>query len=295
MSWSILSDRSLTTLLFVPGLLLGITVHEFAHAWSSSLLGDDFARRSGRVSLNPLQHLSPLGTLCMLFLPFGWGRPVPVNLYSYRNPRRDYFLTSLAGPAANLVVVGLCAALLQWTRHSFDFEPASPSTMAMFHYLVMFTILSNLILAVFNLIPLPPLDGSKVWPYVIRRLKPTFTPKIAMFSWILLIVLMTTRLLNPAISAVVKTTFRVLPPSDYAVYSAHCEAANRDMTSNDLARAEKDLTAALAVHPRSVECLRARAEVRKALGDAKGAEEDLKLAASFQTPSASVPPAGSSR
>lgn len=286
---------SWTTLLFVPGLLVGITVHEFAHAWSSSLLGDDYARRSGRVSLNPLQHLSPLGTLCMLLLPFGWGRPVPVNLYNYRNPRRDYFLTSLAGPAANLVVVGVCVALLPYARHSFDFEPISARTMAIFYMFLQFTILSNLILAVFNLIPIPPLDGSKVWPYAIRSIKPAFTPKIAMFSGILLIVLMTTGALQPAIRAVVKTAFRVLPQSDAALYVEHRDAAGTALKAKDLQLAEKELTAALAAYPESEECLRARAEVRQALGDRKGAEEDLRRAASSRTPSASAPPAGSSR
>jgi Zn-dependent protease len=270
---------SSTTLLFLPGLLLGITVHEFAHAWSSSLLGDDFARRSGRVSLNPLQHLSPLGTLFMLLLPFGWGRPVPVNLYSYRNPRRDYFLTSLAGPAANLAVVGLCIALLPWTRRSFDFDPVSPGAMAMLHVLLMLTVLTNLALAVFNLVPIPPLDGSKVWPWLFRRVKPSFTPKIAIFSWVLLLVLMVTNSFGPMIRFAMKTTFRLMPEPDAAVYVRHREAAHTAMAKRDYAAAERELTAALAVHPRSGDCLRDRAEVRAAQGDQKGAQEDLARAA----------------
>ncbi len=272
---------SWTTLLFVPGLLLGITVHEFAHAWAASLLGDRFAQRSGRVSLNPLQHLSPLGTLCMFLLPFGWGRPVPVNLYSYRRPRRDYLLVSLAGPASNLLVVALCAALMPFTRRSFDFTPLSPDVMAVLHLLVMFTALSNLILAAFNLIPIPPLDGSKLWPCLFQKLKPAFTPKIAMFSWILLIVLLTTRALDPAIGATVKGAVRLMPPSDASRYAAHARAANAAIQAGDFAAAERELTHALALNPRSVEYLFARGMVRAAAGNAARAREDLTLAAQY--------------
>ena len=88
------------------------------HAWSASLLGDDFSRRQGRVSLNPFRHLTPLGTLAILFLPFGWGRPVPVNLYNFAHPRRDYLLTSLAGPAANFLLAAICLSL-----HAFLHAP----------------------------------------------------------------------------------------------------------------------------------------------------------------------------
>ena len=114
----------------LPGLVIGLSVHEFAHAWSASLLGDDFARRQGRVSLNPLRHLSPLGTLVIfLGLPFGWGKPVLVNIYNFKHPRWDYLLSSLAGPAANVIMVGLCMAVMQWTRYSFRFGAEAALTM----------------------------------------------------------------------------------------------------------------------------------------------------------------------
>jgi hypothetical protein len=102
----------LTSLILLPFLAVSLTVHEFAHAWSASLLGDQLARRQGRVSLNPFRHMTLLGTLAILLLPIGWGKPVMVNLYNFRRPKVDYLLTSLAGPASNLLLAGLALAAM---------------------------------------------------------------------------------------------------------------------------------------------------------------------------------------
>lgn len=251
-------------LLFVPGLLIGITVHEFAHAWSASLLGDRFARRLGRVSLNPLQHLTPLGTLAMFFLPFGWGRPVPVNLYNFARPRRDYLLTSLAGPAANLVTLCLCLALMQFTRHTYTFGTGAALFMIYAHSLLLVTAIANAILAVFNLIPLPPLDGSKIWPYLFRSVKPSFNPSMRWVYWGILIVLMTTNALNPAFGAVVETVQRLTPPQDAQVVHDFVQAAEEAHRDGRDAQAEKLLDQALAIHPRSERCRALRDQVRAA-------------------------------
>ncbi|HUU21897.1 MAG TPA: site-2 protease family protein, partial [Phycisphaerae bacterium] len=160
-----------TAKLFLPALVVGITVHEFAHAWTASLLGDNLARRQGRVSLNPLRHLSPLGTLVILFLPFGWGRPVPVNLYNFRRPKWDYLLSSLAGPAANILTAALILPLTYLTRHTLAFGLAGEARMVLVHNIVVSAFLLNLLLATLNLLPIPPLDGSKIWPVLIPRLK----------------------------------------------------------------------------------------------------------------------------
>ena len=157
-------------ILLLPGLVIGITVHEFAHAWCAWLLGDGLARSKGRVSLNPVRHLSPVGTAAIFFLPFGWGRPVPVNLYNFRKPKRDYLLTSLAGPAANVVTAGACMALMQLTRHTYAFEGPARNVLFLVHDQLTYTALINVSLGVLNLLPLPPLDGSKVWPCVIPHL-----------------------------------------------------------------------------------------------------------------------------
>ncbi|OPX33082.1 MAG: hypothetical protein B1H40_00935 [Candidatus Latescibacteria bacterium 4484_181] len=139
--------------LFLPGILLALTLHEVAHGWVADRLGDPTARLSGRLSLNPLVHLDPLGTLMLFIAHFGWAKPVPINPYYFKDPKRDIIWVSLAGPAANVLAAALCGVLFRWFN-SLDLRLLS--TMAVYAVLI------NLILAVFNLIPIPPLDGSKV-------------------------------------------------------------------------------------------------------------------------------------
>ncbi len=149
------------------GLLVGVTVHEFSHAMVASRMGDGTARRLGRVSLNPLAHLDPTGTLLFLLAGFGWGKPVPVNPYALKNGRRDMALIAAAGPLANVALVFLLALPIrvglldgEWP---LDLTPSVNLGALHFASSVLgFLIFFNLALAVFNLIPLFPLDGSKV-------------------------------------------------------------------------------------------------------------------------------------
>ena len=151
-------------------LVLGIAFHEFCHALSASALGDQTARRLGRVSLNPLVHLDPLGTLLLFFVGFGWGKPTPVNPYALRNgPRTGMAVVAAAGPLSNLAVAALLALPIRlgWTPwHSPFAFIANTSAWTMNDYVGLFLsagVLLNCILAVFNLLPLAPLDGFKVW------------------------------------------------------------------------------------------------------------------------------------
>jgi Zn-dependent protease len=145
-------------LLRIPAILLALTIHEYAHGWVASRCGDDTAREAGRLTLNPLAHLDVFGTLMMFFGPFGWAKPVPVNPYRLRQPRRDSILVSAAGPASNV----LCAAvvgLLYRVIVLFDV------TSLMHPYILLFlqlAFLLNIGLSFFNLIPVPPLDGSRI-------------------------------------------------------------------------------------------------------------------------------------
>jgi Zn-dependent protease len=203
------------TLRMLPALLIGLTVHEFAHAWSSSMLGDDFARRQGRVSLNPLRHLTPLGTLAILFLPFGWGKPVPINLYNYKHPKRDYLLSSLAGPLANVVMMGLGLGLLQLTRHSYALGDRAAWWMVQAHLLVMMVVIINAVLAMVNLIPIPPLDGSKIWPCLIPGRRASFAGG-GSSRWLMLMVfvLFARGTFDPMFAAVIGQLCRIMPDSD---------------------------------------------------------------------------------
>jgi len=163
-------------LFLLPGLLVGLTIHEFAHAITAKWLGDRTAERMGRVSLNPLRHLSPLGTLALFILGFGWGKPVMVNIYNFKKPKFYYLLSSLAGPAANLVLCALSLGILYLRPHW---------TIAFICVSIFYI---NAILAVINLLPVPPLDGSKIWPCIIPGMKPTVSAKWTRIWMVVLIV-----------------------------------------------------------------------------------------------------------
>jgi Zn-dependent protease len=144
-------------LYFIIALLIALTFHEFAHAWVSSKLGDETAEMLGRVTLNPLAHLDFLGTVFLLLVGFGWGKPVPFNPANFKNPKRDSFLTAIAGPITNLLLAILFAIPFRIGQlFGMDFSTT------IFGSLFMIIIEINIILGVFNLIPIPPLDGSKI-------------------------------------------------------------------------------------------------------------------------------------
>ena len=156
----------------ITALILGISFHEFSHAYIADTLGDGLPRRMGRVTLNPLAHLEPVGTMLMLLVGIGWGRPVPVNPYNTRNPKAALGLTAAAGPLSNFIVAAVAGLpikldLIPW---SSPFNQLNAQVLAidgwdLDEYLSVYLsaiVLFSLILGVFNLIPIAPLDGFKV-------------------------------------------------------------------------------------------------------------------------------------
>lgn len=154
-------------------LIFSIVVHEVSHGLGALFCGDDTAYRSGRITLNPVKHIDPLGSiivplLCILLpgsLLFGWAKPVPVDITRMRNPRKGLFISVFAGPASNLILAGVAALLFRGIPHVFSENSAvfqsfmSGTGVA---YLLIVIVITNLSLALFNLIPVPPLDGSKI-------------------------------------------------------------------------------------------------------------------------------------
>ncbi|MCD6334889.1 MAG: site-2 protease family protein [Candidatus Latescibacteria bacterium] len=145
----------LDMLMLAPAILFALTIHEYAHGWVADKLGDPTARYAGRLTLNPLSHLDPLGTMMLFLVHFGWAKPVPVDPGFFKNPKRDMMWVSLAGPAANIV----SAAIFGWiVQLLVGIGLTSGYLLVILQYGVMI----NVVLGIFNLIPIPPLDGSKI-------------------------------------------------------------------------------------------------------------------------------------
>ena len=145
---NVLMSSPTAFLVLALALLISITIHEFAHAYLADYLGDPTPRSQGRVTLNPLAHLDPLGTILLLLVGFGWGKPVMFDPYNLKNEQRDTMIIALAGPASNIILAFLIAVLLPWLPF------------AGFIWQVVITI--NIALATFNLLPIYPLDVSKI-------------------------------------------------------------------------------------------------------------------------------------
>ena len=189
-------------LLALPGRLLAISAHESAHAWVANRCGDPTARLMGRISLNPLKHLDPVGLLMMVLFGFGWAKPVPVDPRYFKDPKKGMAVTALAGPVSNLL---LAAVLLLICRGMDLYAPYSDGLFTFFMFLVDTSVLS-VGLGLFNLLPIPPLDGSKVLEAVLPDRAYYQLMRYERYGMLLLIVLSLMNvgggLINQAIAAV---------------------------------------------------------------------------------------------
>ena len=196
-------------LLSAPGVLIAITFHEFAHGYAAYLLGDDTARREGRLSLNPFAHLDPIGTLMLLVAGFGWGKPVHVNPRNYTRKmsmEKGEAIVSLAGPLMNFILAIIFTliycAIFKFA--SLSFMTSNVGTIVLL--LISSTISVNIGLGVFNLIPLPPLDGSKIiMPFLPYNAKQWFINNEQIFYIIFVLIWITGiagTVITPAINGI---------------------------------------------------------------------------------------------
>lgn len=157
-----LSGWLLTALYRIPGIIIGLSFHEWAHAYAAYKRGDPTARNLGRMTVNPVAHVDPIGILMLLIAGFGWARPVPVNTRNFKNPRKDEIIVSLAGVTTNFIIAFLFTGVLFAVTFFTESEIA--------YGLIMNVIYINLGLFVFNLLPIPPLDGFHVFQSLFTRI-----------------------------------------------------------------------------------------------------------------------------
>ncbi|MBN2011011.1 site-2 protease family protein [candidate division KSB1 bacterium] len=165
-----------TYLIMAPAILLALTFHEFAHAWVANRFGDPTARQMGRLTLNPIPHLDLMGTIMLFIVHFGWAKPVPVNPTYFKNPKKDLLWVSLAGPVSNLLLAFVFGMI--WRMIGSNELAAATTAFGIAQRMVIYGIFINLILAFFNMIPVPPLDGSKI---LMGLLPPKYEPMFAGF------------------------------------------------------------------------------------------------------------------
>ena len=184
-----------TLLLAVPAILIALTFHEYAHAYVAFRLGDPTAKHMGRLTLNPLAHLDPMGTIMIFLIHFGWAKPVPVDPRYLGNPKRDLMWISAAGPLMNMALALVSGILLRVFMAIGFANTYARSPASIIFQMLYFSLYINLALAFFNLLPIPPLDGSKILAgllpnryahtlYMIETKGPMILFGIIMFGWV---------------------------------------------------------------------------------------------------------------
>lgn len=189
-----MKDFIINMLLGLPALFLALSIHEFSHGYAAYRMGDPTAKNYGRLSLNPMAHFDLIGSLCLLFFHFGWAKPVPINSNNFKDRKKGIIIVSLAGPFANFAVAMISTVVYGlYVRFTYHLEIA---WIYLVGEMIKNCILLNIGLMIFNLIPIPPLDGSKVLmeflPYKARRVM----YEIERYSFLILILLMNTNIMQ---------------------------------------------------------------------------------------------------
>lgn len=201
-------------LLTIPGIIIGLAFHEFAHALASDRLGDPTPRNMGRLTISPIPHIDPIGLLLIIFAGFGWAKPVQINPRYYKNPKRDDMIVSFAGPFTNLLIAFLFAFVFSLLVKFSPPSLLSNKTFGILARIFDYTIWINVILFLFNLIPLPPLDGFHILADIIPFKHSNVIFTLRKYSTIILIIIIVT----PIVSIVIGTPANFIYNLIYGIF-----------------------------------------------------------------------------
>ncbi len=201
-------DWFMNTITVLPGIVIGLSFHEFAHAWVANRCGDPTPKFQDRVTINPAAHIDPIGFIALLFIGFGWGKPVMINPDNFKKPRRDELLVSLAGVTLNLILAFLFMAILRLLYAvAFGFMISDPGLIL--KDIILSIIFINIVLMVFNLLPIPPLDGFNVITQIFNLRNTEFYYKVYDKGFFILMILIlfnvTGKILTPAVGWIYNT------------------------------------------------------------------------------------------
>ena len=201
LNWSVLTDMLLAV---VPALIC-ITLHELSHGFVAYKLGDNTAKNMGRLTLNPIKHIDIFGLIMMVVFKFGWAKPVPVNMRNFKNPKRDMAITALAGPLSNVLIC--CVVLFIYGLVYLPCNLAGTEFAGSLLYAVYITAYLSIALTIFNIIPIPPLDGSKVLFSLMSDKSYMKLMRYERYGMLLLLVLIVTDVLGNPLYAVTEFVF----------------------------------------------------------------------------------------
>lgn len=208
-----MTDQILNYIVMIPPLLLALTLHEFAHGWVAWRLGDPTAKNMGRLTLNPISHLDPVGTIAFIILRFGWAKPVPVNPSYFKNPLKDMLWVAAAGPATNMLLAVVSALLYKTLIQVISGMQATELLLAIIPPVLGMLYASvwiNLVLCVFNLLPVPPLDGSRILTGILPPAMARSYLRVERYGFIVLLVLMLTGVIGGIISPFINSMSTML-------------------------------------------------------------------------------------
>ncbi len=197
----------LDLIILAPPLLLALTFHEFAHGYVAYRLGDPTAKMAGRLTLNPLHHLDPLGTIAFFLIKFGWAKPVPVNAAFFKNPRKDMLWVALAGPLTNLalaIISAIIAKLVFQLAAILPYSSLAEAIIVPFFGMIKASVWINLVLCIFNFLPIPPLDGSRILMGILPDKMATTYASFEKYGFVIIMLLVFTNILPNLIGPVIR-------------------------------------------------------------------------------------------